>query len=113
MELIAIAPRNLLNKEEWSEIKKRYTSIRFVNKNEISSFDYNKTKCDKVLLLDPDYFDWNFPNEILSIIENLKCVCLTTTTASYVDEEYLKANRINCLQSQNIQQTVLPSIWFS
>ena len=63
----------------------------------VIDFDYNKSKSEKTLLIDPDYIDWNFPNEVLREIENLQCVCLTTTTASYVDERYLQSNNIKLL----------------
>ncbi len=47
-----------------------------------------------ILVIDPDFIDWNFPNEILREIKNLKSVCLATTTDSYVDVEYLKGKNI-------------------
>lgn len=50
-----------------------------------------------MLLIDPDFIDWKFPNEVLKNACNLKGVFLTTTTASYVDEEYLQKNNIPLL----------------
>lgn len=49
------------------------------------------------MLLDPDYFDWKLPKNFFNSIRNLKFVCLTTTTASYVDEDYLNTNNIKLL----------------
>ena len=97
MELIAIAPKGLLHQKDWSIIENNFNSITFVNAKQISTFDYNKTDKEKTLLLDPDYFDWNLPKDIFSKIGNLKYVCLTTTTASYIDEEYLAQNGIKLL----------------
>ncbi len=97
MELIAIAPKTLLNKKDWEKINKHFSHTYFIDSDKLEKFDYNKTKEEKTLLIDPDYIDWSFPNEILHIIENLKCVCLTTTTASYVDEEYLQKCEIKLL----------------
>ncbi|MBO7527843.1 MAG: hypothetical protein J6T74_08160 [Clostridia bacterium] len=97
MDLIAIVSKDLLNKNDWKKIEKKYDKVFFVGVNEISIFDYNITKSDKALLLDPDYFDWQLPKDIFSKINNLRYVCLTTTTASYVDEDYLKKNNIKLL----------------
>ena len=97
MQLIAIAPKDLFCREDWKKIEKHFSSICFVGKNEINSFDYNKIDEDKTLLIDPDFIDWNFPNEILYNTKNLKYVCLTTTTASYVDEDFLIKNKIKLL----------------
>lgn len=97
MELIAIAPKTLLSKSDWKKVEKNFKNIFFVDNNKLEVFDYNKTKDEKALLIDPDYIDWNFPNHILKEIKNLKYVCLTTTTASYVDEQFLKENKIKLL----------------
>lgn len=97
MELIAIAPKTLLNKYDWAKIRNNFDNISFVANKELETFDYNKTKAEKSLLIDPDFIDWNFPNRILKEIKNLKYVCLTTTTASYVDEKFLKDNKIKLL----------------
>ena len=97
MELIVIASKNLLSKSEWGGVENNFDKISFVPAKDIITYDYNKINGDKTLLLDPDYFDWNLPKDFLSKINNLKCVCLTTTTASYVDEEYLINNNIKLL----------------
>ena len=98
MELILVASENFFNESQMNILKKHFSSISFVNENNIKGFNYNSNLNEnKTLLLDPDYFDWEFPNEILANINNLNYVCLTTTTASYVDEEYLKNNGIKLI----------------
>ncbi len=97
MELIAISSKTLLSKSDWKKIEKNFGHIYFVDNDKLEVFNYNKTKADKALLIDPDFIDWNFPNHILQEIKNLKYVCLTTTTASYVDENFLKENKIQLL----------------
>jgi phosphoglycerate dehydrogenase-like enzyme len=97
MQLIAIAPKTLLGKNDWDKVKENFSVISFVDHKNILDFNYNKSQEEKALLLDPDYFDWKFPQEILYRIKNLKCVILTTTTASYIDERFLKSNKISLL----------------
>ncbi len=97
MQLIAITPKDLFCNGDWKKIEKYFSAICFVGKDNIKSFNYNKVVEEKTLLIDPDYIDWNFPYDILQNISNLKYVCLTTTTASYVDEDFLKKNKIKLL----------------
>lgn len=96
MKVIAIAPKDLLPESMWGGVNKKF-EIVFVDKKDLLTFDYNFDCDNKALLIDPDYIDWHFPNAILRNIKNLKAVCLTTTTASYVDEEWLDKNGIRLL----------------
>lgn len=97
MELLIISSQELLNKQQVEILKTRFTSIKFIENKDIENYDYNKNSDKKILLLDPDYFDWNLPKGFFEKINDLKYVCLTTTTASYVDEDYLKKNNIELL----------------
>ena len=45
---------------------------------------------DKVLAIDPDFCNWKFPNEFLSKINNLKAVCLQTTSFGWIDTSRCK-----------------------
>jgi len=48
---------------------------------------------DKILAIDPDFCDWKVPNEIFDI-QNLKAVCLQTTSFSWIDIDYAKSKNI-------------------
>jgi len=41
---------------------------------------------EKIVVYDPDYAGWEFPNEILKY-KNIKGICLGTTTKSYINEK--------------------------
>jgi phosphoglycerate dehydrogenase-like enzyme len=43
---------------------------------------------ERIVAIDPDFSDWNFPNEIIDNIPNLKAICLQTTSFSWVDVEH-------------------------
>ncbi len=51
---------------------------------------------NKIIVYDPDYAGWQFPNEILKY-KNIKAICLGTTTASYIDENICKKLNIPIL----------------
>lgn len=53
-------------------------------------------KEDKIIVYDPDYAGWEFPNKILKF-KNIKGICLGTTTASYIDQDLCKQLNIPVL----------------
>ncbi|MDL2341654.1 MAG: NAD(P)-dependent oxidoreductase [Patescibacteria group bacterium] len=44
----------------------------------------------RIVAVDPDFSDWQFPNDVIDKIPNLKAICLQTTSFSWVDIEYCK-----------------------
>lgn len=48
----------------------------------------------RIVAVDPDFCDWQFPNEIIDKIPNLKAICLQTTSFSWVDIEHCKQQGI-------------------
>ncbi|HOO68232.1 MAG TPA: NAD(P)-dependent oxidoreductase, partial [Bacilli bacterium] len=60
----------------------------------IENAPYFNDKNDKVLGLNPDYYDWNFKNEYIDKISNIKAICLGTTSYSWVDIDYCKNKNI-------------------
>lgn len=49
----------------------------------------------KIIVYDPDYFGWDFPNDILSTTKNIKAIFLGTTDKSYLDLELCKKKTID------------------
>ena len=49
---------------------------------------------EKILVVDPDWYNWDINAEHLSKIKNLKGVCLSTTAYDWIDLEYCKENNI-------------------
>jgi lactate dehydrogenase-like 2-hydroxyacid dehydrogenase len=48
----------------------------------------------KVIAIDPDFCNWNIPNNALDIL-NLKAVCLNTTSYSWINLDYTKIKNIS------------------
>lgn len=63
-------------------------SIEEFKKLDLSSDD------EYILAIDPDYTNWEFPNELIARINNLKAICLSTTATNYIDLDYLKEHDI-------------------
>ena len=71
-----------------------YFDLKYIDKKSLLKNKFWFSKNEKVVLIDPDYIDWQFPNEIWKDVENLKAVCLATTTDSYIDAEFLESKHI-------------------
>ncbi len=49
---------------------------------------------EKILVVDPDWYNWDINASHLSKIKNLKGVCLSTTAFDWIDLDYCKDNNI-------------------
>lgn len=58
------------------------------------NYPYMNDDADKVLMVDPDWYDWNIDKEHLSKVANLKGVALATTAYDWIDLEYCRENDI-------------------
>ncbi len=55
---------------------------------------YLDNEDEKILAVDPDWYNWDINAEHLSKIKNLKGVCLATTAFDWIDLDYCKENNI-------------------
>lgn len=58
------------------------------------NYAYLNDEDDKVLMIDPDWYDWNIDENHLSKISNLKGVALATTAYDWIDLNYCKSKGI-------------------
>lgn len=84
----------VIRDEDFAKLQKHF-EVSFLKKNEIKKI--TQTEVSKVVVIDPDYIDWKFPNEIWKDVKNLAGVCLATTTDSYVDALTLKQMQVPVL----------------
>ena len=49
---------------------------------------------DKILIIDPDWYNWDVNANHLGKIKNLKGICLSTTAFDWIDLKYCKENNI-------------------
>ena len=49
---------------------------------------------EKILMIDPDWYNWDVNANHLSKIKNLKGICLSTTAFDWIDLKYCKENNI-------------------
>lgn len=61
---------------------------------DLDNAPYLKDDEEKILVVDPDWYNWDINANHLSKIKNLKGVCLATTAFDWIDLEYCKENNI-------------------
>lgn len=49
---------------------------------------------EKIVAIDPDFFDWNFGKDKLALLKNVKAIILQTTSFGWVDTVYAKSKNI-------------------
>ena len=55
---------------------------------------YFEDNDEKILVVDPDWYNWDINASHLSKVKNLKAVCVSTTAYGWIDLKYCKENNI-------------------
>ncbi len=61
---------------------------------ELDKAPYFNDNDEKILVVDPDWYNWDINANHLSKIKKLKAVCLSTTAYDWIDLDYCKENNI-------------------
>jgi lactate dehydrogenase-like 2-hydroxyacid dehydrogenase len=59
---------------------------------------------EKIVALDPDFFDWSFKQDKIDMMKNVKAICLQTTSFSWIDSEYAQSKGIPVLNLRGFSQ---------
>lgn len=62
---------------------------------------------EKIVAIDPDFCDWNVPNEVIDKIPNLKAICLQTTSFSWIDVDHLKERGVPVMNLRGFSTTAV------
>lgn len=100
MEVYVIGKKKDFTKEQIGRLEKIGTLNFIEEKHDMYNSEYVKSKENKIIAIDPDYTDWKFPNDLIDKIQNLKGICLMTTSYSYID--------LNFCSKRNIVVTNVP-----
>lgn len=58
------------------------------------NYRYLNDEAEKIILADPDWYDWDISSGHMRMIKNLKAICLSTTAYDWIDLEYCNENNI-------------------
>lgn len=97
MSIYFITEKNLFDKTLLHELSS-YGNLYFLsNNNNQNLSDLIADEKPKIIVYDPDYAGWNFPDIILNEVSNLKAIFLGTTDKSYVNLELCSKKNIEVL----------------
>ena len=61
---------------------------------DLDNAPYLEDEEEKILVIDPDWYNWDVNAEHIGKIKNLKGICLSTTAFDWIDLDYCKNNNI-------------------
>lgn len=96
MKIFALSPSKVsLNPEFVSKLSKLADVVAIHEKMPILEVPGILEKnTDKILLLSPLYVDWKLRNDEIDSIPNLKAICLSSTSYSWIDTKYAASKEI-------------------
>lgn len=102
MKVVFIASKNNFSKMLINQLS-RYARVYFFEKNPINIKNINllKERGDKILCPFPEPMTWNFPNEFIKDIPDLKAICLSTTSFNWVNDKLARSLSIHLTNVPN------------
>lgn len=97
MKIFVISPniKTLFTDEQIKQLK---SAGDVVLHSEMTSYDevpglFDGSE-DRILAIDPDFYDWKVPNEVIGKIPSLKAIVLQTTSFSWLDVDFAASKNI-------------------
>ncbi|HBY20900.1 MAG TPA: hypothetical protein DEG71_07820 [Clostridiales bacterium] len=94
MNIYILGKKEDLKEEQISLLKENGKVIFIEEKQNVLKHPYIDDKEEKILAIDPDLTDWEFSNDIIEKIPNLRAICLQTTSFDWVDGEFCRGKNI-------------------
>lgn len=94
MKLYITYTKNSFTEVQLNELAKVGEVIFCEDFFDIDKAPYLEDDSEKILVVDPDWYDWDIKENHLEKIKNLKAVCLSTTAYDWIDLDYCKKNNI-------------------
>lgn len=94
MKIYITYTKNSFTNYQLEELEKHGEVIFLEETFDLDKAPYLDDDSEKILVADPDWYNWDINSEHLSKIENLKAVCLSTTAYDWIDLDYCKKNNI-------------------
>lgn len=94
MEIYMIDEKKEFTEEQIDRLAKLGTLKLIEEKHDMYHSEYVKSNEPKIIAVNPDLTDWEFPNDLIEKIPNLKGICLMSTSYSYVDLAFCESKNI-------------------
>ena len=94
MKLYITYTKDSFNRKQIEELSKIGEIIFLEQFFDLDKAPYFDDDSEKILIVDPDWYNWDINSEHLSKIKNLKGICLSTTAFDWIDLDYCQKNNI-------------------
>ncbi len=94
MKIYITYTKNSFTEEQLIELNKNGEVIFLENTFDLDKAPYLNDDSEKILMVDPDWYNWDINANHLSKIKNLKGVSLSTTAFDWIDLDYCKKHNI-------------------
>lgn len=94
MKIYITYTKNSFTNKQLEELKNVGELIFLEETFDLDKAPYLYDDDEKILVVDPDWYNWDINANHLSKIKNLKAVCLSTTAFDWIDLEYCRKNNI-------------------
>lgn len=94
MKIYITYTKTNFTKQQIENLEKYGKTIFLEDTFDLNSAPYLTDEEEKILVVDPDWYNWDMNANHLSKIKNLKGVCLSTTAFDWIDLDYCKNNNI-------------------
>ena len=94
MKLYITYTKNSFTEKQIQELNQVGEIIFLEDTFDLDKAPYLTDEEEKILVVDPDWYNWDINASHLSKIKNLKGVCLSTTAFDWIDLDYCKDNNI-------------------
>lgn len=94
MNIYITYERTFFTEEQIKELSKHAKLIFLENYFELDNAKYLQDNEEKILMADPEWYQWNLRKNHISKIKNLKAICINTTAFDWIDWQYCKDNGI-------------------
>ncbi len=88
MELYVVGSKKDFNEEQLKRLEGLGQLIFIEEVKDKYNEQYVTSNEEKIIVLDPDLVGWEFPNDLIEKINNLKAICLMSTAFNYIDIDF-------------------------
>ena len=94
MKLYITYTKNSFTETQIQELSRVGDIIFIEDTFKLKEAPYLNDEDEKILVIDPDWYNWDINSNHLSKISNLKGICLSTTAFDWIDLNYCKEHNI-------------------
>ena len=94
MNIYITYEKTFFTEEQIKELEQYGKLIFLENYFDLDKAQYLQDNAEKILMADPEWYQWNLRKEHISKIQNLEAICINTTAFDWIDWKYCKENGI-------------------